>query len=583
MADDDAPMDGDRRDRALDDEEEAGQVSGGRAGRFDEDEDEDMERALERDGPPPDGGDAGRPAGRARDFENKTVIEISDDDAAFILGKGGKTKEKLARVSGARIELYERSRTLEIMGPPDARARAKKYVEAVMAQRVGPVPIQEDDQDDLTVVHVPHEAVGFVTGAQGNFLRTIEEEWGTLMFFADYRGRRGVDGGADTEKLAIFGPRRGRRGAELKVMSAVETKNPGHFTKDLGKLVSDAEWGSDQYPLSDSELSYALGKDGSTRRKLSRASGCIMEYVGHIAFLAGTKTERARARDYLKWLLKQRNGPVRVEGLSDRDDVSTLRVPAECAGYITGNRGSTLRQIEEDTGTFCFLEGGNRGEDETLLVFGHDKGGRERAEREVRRLIDEKLSLGRGGGPRGPPPPPPVRGAYDDRYGGGDRYDRHDRYDRYGRYDRHDRHDRYHSDYDRRSRDRYDRERSDRRRDPEDRHARERDYEWDRRRDHDDLDRRDRRRDYGDGRRDRRGDHEDLDRRRRDSDGSREGADPPPRAEGGAAGQARAPQDRDQGGVGDSGSAAQGGDHAASVPAGEVGASPFPEDQADEV
>ena len=27
-----------------------------------------------------------------------------------------------------------------------------------------------------------------------------------------------------TEKLAIFGPRRGRRGAELKVMAAVETK-----------------------------------------------------------------------------------------------------------------------------------------------------------------------------------------------------------------------------------------------------------------------------------------------------------------------------------------------------------------------
>lgn len=28
----------------------------------------------------------------------------------------------------------------------------------------------------------------------------------------------------ETEKLAIFGPRRGRRGAQLKVMAAVETK-----------------------------------------------------------------------------------------------------------------------------------------------------------------------------------------------------------------------------------------------------------------------------------------------------------------------------------------------------------------------
>ena len=34
----------------------------------------------------------------------------------------------------------------------------------------------------------------------------------------------------DVEKLAIFGNQRARRGAQLKVMAAVETKVPGHFT-----------------------------------------------------------------------------------------------------------------------------------------------------------------------------------------------------------------------------------------------------------------------------------------------------------------------------------------------------------------
>lgn len=59
-----------------------------------------------------------------------------------------------------------------------------------MAQRVGPVTIEDTgDDDDLTVIMVPTEAVGFVTGSQGNFLRQVEEEWGTLMFFADFRGR----------------------------------------------------------------------------------------------------------------------------------------------------------------------------------------------------------------------------------------------------------------------------------------------------------------------------------------------------------------------------------------------------------
>ena len=41
--------------------------------------------------------------------------------------------------------------------------------------------------------------------------------------------------------------------------------------------------------MDESELSYALGKDGTTRRKLARASGCIMEYVGQVAFICGVR------------------------------------------------------------------------------------------------------------------------------------------------------------------------------------------------------------------------------------------------------------------------------------------------------
>ena len=156
-------------------------------------------------------------------------------------------EEKIARVSGADLDLFEHSLTLEIRGTEDERNRAKKYVECVMAQRVGPVHIEEDDGEDLTTIMVPSEAVGFVTGSQahtplmfslkipplpthttvhlagvfstaasalprlppchaipparppwltsclpasqGNFLRQVEEEWGTLMFFADYRSK----------------------------------------------------------------------------------------------------------------------------------------------------------------------------------------------------------------------------------------------------------------------------------------------------------------------------------------------------------------------------------------------------------
>jgi Fic family protein len=50
---------------------------------------------------------------------------LSNDVAAFVLGKNGKTKEKIARVSGAELDLFEHSLTLEIRGTAEERKKAK--------------------------------------------------------------------------------------------------------------------------------------------------------------------------------------------------------------------------------------------------------------------------------------------------------------------------------------------------------------------------------------------------------------------------------------------------------------------------
>lgn len=46
-------------------------------------------------------------------------------------------------------------------------------------------PPEIDDRDpyfleDCTIVEVPTECVGFVTGTNGNFLRSVEQEFGTI-------------------------------------------------------------------------------------------------------------------------------------------------------------------------------------------------------------------------------------------------------------------------------------------------------------------------------------------------------------------------------------------------------------------
>ena len=41
-------------------------------------------------------------------------MEISNEDAAFVLGRGGGTKRKIERVSGARLDLEDKA--LEVTG-----------------------------------------------------------------------------------------------------------------------------------------------------------------------------------------------------------------------------------------------------------------------------------------------------------------------------------------------------------------------------------------------------------------------------------------------------------------------------------
>ena len=88
------------------------------------------------------------------------------------------------------------------------------------AQRVGPVTIDDNfEDDDLTVIMVPSEAVGFVTGSGGNFLRQVEEEWCTLMFFADFRGR--------SERNEVRPRRRRRRTARRRRPHAERCRRSG--------------------------------------------------------------------------------------------------------------------------------------------------------------------------------------------------------------------------------------------------------------------------------------------------------------------------------------------------------------------
>lgn len=203
-------------------------------------------------------------------------------------------------------------------------------------------------------------------------------------------------------------------------MSSVENKNPVWGSRGIKDFKDDRDWGTDTFVLRDDELSYALGSQGYTRKKLAAASGCIVQYVGNVAFFAGEYEERRRARRYMRWLLEQRHGAVKVGNVDEMDDVHTMTIPAESVGQLMGQKGHLLRKIEEETGSFLFMARDHT-ERERLFVCSHKKEFRLAAEKlidqEVRDIMDDRGAYfdDRGGGGRG------GRGRRDDSY---DSYDR---------------------------------------------------------------------------------------------------------------------------------------------------------------
>jgi len=331
-----------------------------------------------------------RDLSRERCETNTTDFEypLKDAEVAYVFGKQGSTKDKLARVSGTKMDLN--GTNLVIRGDKASIERAKRYIQILLDQRDGEVIFDTslEGGEDVTYLDIPNDCKGFVTGRGGETLRQIERECATLMTFCKVQ---------DYERLAIFGTPRGRLTAMLKVMSVVEGKHAGFYIKNGGTPEvnipqSDVDkmgdgWGVDFMELDQDILGYALGKRGDTRMKLEIASDCIIQYIGNWATFGGKRAEQLRGKTFLTWLLNQRKSDFVVPNIEGRDDVSVLYVPESSVGYVTGIKAKTLRGLENKTGTFCFFDRRSGRDKEKMLIFAARSENREKACDEVRSIV----------------------------------------------------------------------------------------------------------------------------------------------------------------------------------------------------
>lgn len=333
--------------------------------------------------------------------EEQTTVELPYDEMEAVVGERQITIRKIARMTDTEIT-YDQSRSaLDIRGLERDVKRAKKYIFFRRARKRNEVRLQErDDDDDVTVLDIPQECAGFVSGAQGANMNEIEFESETFIYYGiDERRPKLPPGKIST---IIFGERQGRRQAELRIMALVEMKLRGYYSYSERYKPHleppEVDWGTDIIDVTQN-FKMLLGKGGNTKRKLARAARCVIEYIGTLAFISGTNEQRRRGRTYIQALIEQIEfQKVEIPDLDMRDDISAITIPTSSVGYVTGKGGAALRDVEERTKTFCFIEDSSSDKECRVFVCGADAASREEAIHEIEKLnrikveIDQRVS-----------------------------------------------------------------------------------------------------------------------------------------------------------------------------------------------
>ena len=95
--------------------------------------------------------------------------------------------------------------------------------------------------------------------------------------------------------------------------------------------------------------------------KLEASSGCVLQYIGNFAVLAGTGKQRKRCREFLQWLLAQRRDflPAPEVGEVSRKafDPTRLAVAGRVCPPVGVDRGFGVALLEGGDPLYdCFVK-----------------------------------------------------------------------------------------------------------------------------------------------------------------------------------------------------------------------------------
>jgi len=138
-------------------------------------------------------------------------------------------------------------------------------------------------------------------------------------------------------------------------------------------------------------VAYVLGRDGTTKRRLEKCSGCQLEVGEDTISIYGTPAERKLGSFFIEVTLQQRNKKMNLDfnALEDREDCERLDVPKECVGFVLGNKGATLRGFEDQSCAYMVFDNDTMREGKKRLYIMGQRKNRAKA----RALVEEAVAF----------------------------------------------------------------------------------------------------------------------------------------------------------------------------------------------
>ena len=200
--------------------------------------------------------------------ETTETFDLESRDCAYLIGKGGETRARLEKFSGASFSVD--NNVVKITGDPRQRDRAKIAMDIVLMQRTGENNTMDVDflkmreRPDVSTLDIPCMRIGFLLGKKAASLRKIEAKHGVWAVLDQTEIKHQF---GPCKRLYVIGELQRRNDCLAEIYEIVHERYSEFPAKSTGTSPPQENYGRDgyyhdgYYNSDDRRSNYNYGRD----------------------------------------------------------------------------------------------------------------------------------------------------------------------------------------------------------------------------------------------------------------------------------------------------------------------------------